>query len=522
MRRMRRLLLILALIPAVCIRPVYALCAEESGTARAEASMAEALPVPAATPAAEGDAALTETPAPDRTPVPESDRHPVNARCTVAEVSNAYLDIGRLWDQAAYGVPMRAGDTARFAWTDELECETVYWRFRLEQPTDSMSLSFFDAEGRLIERLERPGVMEENLEYLPEGTRSIVLEVDTACCLSELALYAPGAAPATMTHFEPPLTKADLLLVVAHPDDEHAMMGGIVPYYDAERGYAVQVASVTHGYVGKEWDTRRLEFRRGLYSNKLTHYPLLLGLLDNWFDTGEIAISRWNQRGQDVVMELVRLIRHTRPDVAVTHDLEGEYGHGAHIAVAHAMAEAVRLAADPQVDPESAEQYGIWQVKKLYIHLYPEHRVTLDLDAPLAAFQGKSAREMAVEGMAYHESQKVVTWQQTILNRTYDSAVYGLFFSTVGYEESGTDFFENLVPPAQTDDAEPVPTATQEPCPSPDGTAAPDTPAAAEKMSHDRWAFAAIAALLLAVAAAVLIWKRHAARRADNAGRTGR
>ena len=71
MRRMRRLLLILALIPAVCIRPVYALCAEETGTARAEASMAEALPVPAATPAAEGDAALTETPAPARTPVPE-------------------------------------------------------------------------------------------------------------------------------------------------------------------------------------------------------------------------------------------------------------------------------------------------------------------------------------------------------------------------------------------------------------------------------------------------------------------
>ena len=147
--------------------------------------------------------------------------------------------------------------------------------------------------------------------------------------------------------------------------------------------------------------------------------------------------------------------------------------------------------------------------------------MTLDLDAPLAVFQGKSAREMAVEGMAYHESQKVVTWQQTILNRTYDSAVYGLFFSTVGYEESGTDFFENLVPPAQTDDAEPVPTATQEPCPSPDDTAAPDTPAAAEEMSHDRWAFAAIAALLLTVAAAVLIWKRYAARRTDGAGRTG-
>ena len=167
MRRMRRLLVILALIPAVCIRPVYAFCAEETGTARAEASVAEALPEPAATPAPEEDAALTGTPPPERTPVPESDRHPVNARCTVAEVSNAYLDIGRLWDQAAYGVPMGAGDTARFAWTDELECETVYWRFRLEQPTGSMSLSFFDAEGRLIERLERPGVMEENLEYLP-------------------------------------------------------------------------------------------------------------------------------------------------------------------------------------------------------------------------------------------------------------------------------------------------------------------------------------------------------------------
>ena len=499
-------LLLLLLTPLVCLKPEHAQCAPQAEAPRPAEATGGASPSVA-----------------DVSPVPLTERRPVNDRCTVIEVSNAYLDIGRLWDQMAYGVPLSAGDTVHFQWTDELQCGTVYWRFRLEQPPDNITLSFFDAQGRLLERLERPGVMEENLEYLPVGTRSVVLKADTACNLAELALYAPGAAPSTMTHFEPPLTKADLLLVAAHPDDEHVMMGGVVPYYDAERGYAVQVVSVTHGYAGKEWDTRRLEFRRGLYCNRLTHCPLLLGLLDNWYDTGDIAMSRWKNRGQDVVAELVRLIRSTRPEVAVTHDFDGEYGHGAHIAVARAMAEAVQLAADPQSDPESAEQYGVWQVKKLYIHLYPNNRVILDLDVPLAAFQGKSAREMAVEGVACHTSQKVATWQQTIRDRTYDSAAYGLFFSTVGYEESGRDFFENLTPAAQPTDPAPTPETTPKALPAPDRAHAQGSCVAAMHTPPEQRALPAAAGMLpLALVIAALIWRRHAARRPDGDGKAER
>jgi hypothetical protein len=74
----------------------------------------------------------------------------------------------------------------------------------------------------------------------------------------------------------------------------------------------------------------------------------------------------------------------------VTHDQKGEYGHWQHRIVSQAVCEAVDLAADASYDPESANQFGTFQVKKLYLHLYPENTIQLDVLSPLPRFDSQN------------------------------------------------------------------------------------------------------------------------------------
>ena len=62
-------------------------------------------------------------------------------------------------------------------------------------------------------------------------------------------------------------------------------------------------------------------------------------------------------------------IRRFQPDVLLTHDLQGEYGHGAHRACADAVMHCVEYAADAKKYPRSVQRYGTWDTPKCYIHL---------------------------------------------------------------------------------------------------------------------------------------------------------
>ena len=134
------------------------------------------------------------------------------------------------------------------------------------------------------------------------------------------------------------------------------------------------------------------------------------------------------------------LFRRYQPDVVITHDVKGEYGHGAHRTTADAAIHAVTLAADAAYAPETGES---WQVKKLYLHLYTENALEMDWRRPLEAFQGKTAFQVADEAFKMHKSQQsngliVQDWGEYANNR------YGLYFSTVGPDEEKNDFFENI------------------------------------------------------------------------------
>lgn len=79
----------------------------------------------------------------------------------------------------------------------------------------------------------------------------------------------------------------------------------------------------------------------------------------------------------------------------MAQDTDGEYGHGTHKLTSAAMQEAVTVSMDSDKYPESAAEYGVWNVAKTYIHLYGENKIKLDCRQPLDNLGGRTALEAA-------------------------------------------------------------------------------------------------------------------------------
>jgi len=174
----------------------------------------------------------------------------------------------------------------------------------------------------------------------------------------------------------------------------------------------------------------------------MKYHPVFLGLEDKNLDDYNETVELW---GFDKTVELlVELIRRYQPDVIVTHDIEGEYGHNQHKLTSAAMRRAVLMAADPECCPESYEQYGLWEVKKLYIHLYEGNQITMSVyDEPMDELNGLTPTQVASIGYSKHASQQKY-YQMDKQGVKYDNRVYGLISTTVGEDVLKNDFFENI------------------------------------------------------------------------------
>ena len=257
--------------------------------------------------------------------------------------------------------------------------------------------------------------------------------------LRELLVFAPGEGlPAQAGAWQPAFEKADMLVISTHPDDELLWFGGALPTYAGQLGYQVQVM-----YMTCENATRRLELLSGLWECGVRNYPDIGDFRDSHFQNMEAAYLGWGKEA--TYLRIVRAIRRYRPEVIVTHDIKGEYGHEQHLVVADATPTAVRLAADEAYDPESVSQYGAWQVKKLYLHLGDAPTTQLDWSQPLSAFGGDTGMEIASRAFELHVSQaKNARWKVAEKGDRYDSTLYTLVFSTVGADAAGNDFFEHI------------------------------------------------------------------------------
>ncbi len=277
-------------------------------------------------------------------------------------------------------------------------------------------------------------------------------EGKSVLAFNEIFVFGPGEIPGWVQRWSPPAEKADLLLLAAHPDDELLFFGGTVPVYAAEKRKKVQVVYLTcnNGF-------RRSEALNGLWAMGLRNYPEFGPFSDRYPEGEQLSDAYLMAGGQPKVLEwLADLFRKYRPDVVVTHAESGEYGHPQHKMAADASVLCYDLAADASFSPASAEQYGVWQVRKLYLHLYgpEEEQTVLNWDLPLSAFGGKTGAQLAAEAFSMHVTQKGAGIRRNggyveftvgeFGAKLYPYNRFGLYASTVGADVEKNDFTEHL------------------------------------------------------------------------------
>ena len=281
-------------------------------------------------------------------------------------------------------------------------------------------------------------------EYLPlpEGTREFrVANPQSAkksipIPLAEIHVYSRGELPPEVQLWEPPAEKADLMLLAAHPDDEILWFGGVLPVYAGVEKKTVQVCTMV-----PTLPRRRLEELDGLWTCGVRNYPVFARYRDGYTLSLRDQYERWDKTS--VYTRVTGWIRQFKPDVIITHDLKGEYGHGAHRVCADAVTQCLELAADPKKFPDSFQEYGTWDVPKCYIHLYPENVIDFDWRVPLEEFGGKTAFDVAEAAFACHISQKDTEYSVED-SGPCDCSLFGLYRSLVGPDTAHDDLFENL------------------------------------------------------------------------------
>ena len=150
-----------------------------------------------------------------------------------------------------------------------------------------------------------------------------------------------------------------LLAVFAHPDDESFGIGGTLARYAAE-GVRVVLACATMGEAGEIKDPslgtveqlaeiRERELRCACDALGISELHLL-----GYRDSGMVGSpdnddprSLVQAEPVEVVGKIVRVIRQVRPQVVVTFEESGGYGHPDHIAIHHHTVAAFRAAGDP-------------------------------------------------------------------------------------------------------------------------------------------------------------------------------
>lgn len=329
-----------------------------------------------------------------------------------------------------------SGDVLEITLPEDAACHALYLSFFDTPPSLVVSVQ---AEGSWQRVCAQPQPYYNACVKLEEGATKLRLENarGESFSVSEIHLFGEGELPAWVQQWQPFTGKADLMVLAAHPDDELLFMGGTIPYYAGERGKKVIVVYMTFPRQKERYN----ELLDGLWHCGVREYPQLSPFRDVVTRDADAFVESLG--GETVVMRyIVEVLRKYQPDVVVTHDRDGESGHGAHKAASRLMREGIHLAANASYQPAKGKP---WQVKKLYLHLYKYNKVRMDWYQPLAAFGGKDAMTVATEAFECHVSQvKSGTDMGSGLRR--DNSSFGLWFSRVGEDVAKNDFFENILP----------------------------------------------------------------------------
>ena len=179
-----------------------------------------------------------------------------------------------------------------------------------------------------------------------------------------------------------------ILLVHAHPDDETINNGSTMAKYVHE-GVGVTLVTCTRGEEGEVLvpDLAHLAAHKedGLGTHReteLSNAMAELGVTDfrflgnpekKWRDSGMMGTEPnnrsdvfWQADLDNAASYLVKIIREVKPQVLITYDEVGGYGHPDHIQAHRVAMRAAQLAADPQYG-----QGQPWDIAKIYWNTMP-------------------------------------------------------------------------------------------------------------------------------------------------------
>ncbi|MDX2286567.1 MAG: PIG-L family deacetylase [Bacteroidia bacterium] len=245
-----------------------------------------------------------------------------------------------------------------------------------------------------------------------------------------------------------------VLYVAAHPDDENTRL---IAYYAKGKGYRTAYLSLTRGDGGQNL----IGNEQGIPLGVLRTQELLAArridggeqFFTRAYDFGyskthEETLSLWNK--QEVLADIVWVIRSFRPDVIITRfpgPEKGGGGHGHHTSSFILTKEAFALAGRPDAFPEQLQHVSPWQPKRLFWNNYQTFREdpayqpapgTLSVDMggydPLL---GKNYGEIAAEARSMHRCQAFGTARNRGSIKEYLEHEAG--------EPASTDAFDGVV-----------------------------------------------------------------------------
>ncbi len=193
----------------------------------------------------------------------------------------------------------------------------------------------------------------------------------SAVCMAGMAAEAPGGKE-ILQDLRAFREMGSVLHVAAHPDDENTQL---ITYLARGRGCRTAYLSITRGdggqnLLGPEFDeqlgvirtqellaARRLDHGRQFFTRAID-----FGFSKDYRET----LSIWDH--QQVLADVVRVIRTFRPDVIITRFPPSPGGHGHHTASAVLALEAFKLSGDPKAFPEQLGKLAPWQAKRILVN----------------------------------------------------------------------------------------------------------------------------------------------------------
>jgi len=214
-----------------------------------------------------------------------------------------------------------------------------------------------------------------------------------------------------------------LLLVHAHPDDETIGNGVTMAKY-ATAGTQVTLVTCTRGEEGevllselanlasdkddKLGEQRIIELKNAMHELGIKDYRFLGAPNKKWRDSGMMGTPQndrndvfWQTDLDEAALELVKIILETKPQVLITYDEFGGYGHPDHIKAHRVAMRAAELAIDQG-----------WQISKIYWNTTPRSVVQEGIEK-MKEVGSDFFRAESVEDLPWAKPDELVT---TVIN----------------------------------------------------------------------------------------------------------